>query len=53
MNSELPGGDYAGATFETTPLSYATGYRTMYGSCAGGIDTWKVGFLLSYFVWKT
>lgn len=53
VNSELPGGDYAGATFETTPLSYATGYRTMYGSCAGGVDTWKVGFLLSYFVWKT
>ena len=49
------GGDYAGATFETTPLSYATGYRTMYGSCTGGIDTWKffvVGFFCHMFVLK-
>ena len=49
------GGDYAGATFETTPLSYATGYRTMYGSCTGGIDTWKFFcccLFLSYFCFE-
>eukprot|EP00434_Breviolum_minutum_P000755 symbB.v1.2.000668.t1/scaffold35.1/size400642/12 len=58
INTELCG-DYAGATFETTPLSYATGYRTMYGSCAGGIDCCRkwiqdskaTGFLKDYAVW--
>lgn len=40
INTELCG-DYAGNMFELTPLSFATGYRSVFGNCAGGKDCCK------------